>query len=78
MYYFLSPLCSYQAVAYIEASAVIYQDGKVIVSLMSYIHFPFLESQFTGMKKCIPHDLRFMVLYKCITIAGWVMIKDHR
>lgn len=25
--------CSYQAVAYIEASAVIYQDGKVIMFL---------------------------------------------
>jgi hypothetical protein len=23
--------CSYQAVAYIEASAVIYQDGKVVI-----------------------------------------------
>jgi hypothetical protein len=31
MYYFVSPLCSYQAVAYIEASAVIYQDGKVFL-----------------------------------------------
>ncbi|EMS65637.1 hypothetical protein TRIUR3_24701 [Triticum urartu] len=46
----------YQAVAYIEASAVIYQDGKVIIFLQSYTHFPFLE--------------RNLLEYACSMISG--------
>lgn len=52
--------CSYQAVAYIEASAVIYQDGKVAIFFMLLFSF-WEKSMNTSLSKKGPKVLSFVL-----------------